>query len=111
MKTVLAGLALALASLSVQADTVAITSVTQLSSPSGQTITSSSSAAFVGPKTITFTTVGKTCQWVGSATAIGPLGCNYSITVNSSTGELSNPSNANSNSGCTQASQMVAQCK
>lgn len=102
---------LLLVSLTAQADTVKINSVTDMNTPSGSSATSSGTASFVGPNTIIFTVVGKVCKWTGSATAIGPKGCNYAITVNNSTGALSNPSNADSNSGCTQASQMLDLCR
>lgn len=91
------------------ADTVAVTSVTNLNEPAA-TITSSGSYPFVGTKNIVFTVAGKTCNWVGSASGSVPQGCNYGITVNSSTGQLSNPSSLD-NAVCTPTSQMLSLCK
>jgi hypothetical protein len=91
------------------ADTVAVTSVTNLTEPS-MMITSSGNVAFVGTRNIVLTLAGKTCTWVGSASGSVPLGCNYGITVNNSTGMLSNPSSLN-NPVCTPTSEMLALCK
>lgn len=65
-------------------------------------------AAFVGAKEDIFAVAGKACTFVGSASAIGPKGCNYELTVNVD-GELVNPV-SNGNSGCTPASKMLAKC-
>lgn len=91
------------------ADTVSITSVTNLSEPAA-VISSSSSHPFVGTKNIVFTAAGKTCNWVGSASGSVPQGCNYGITVNTSTNQLSNPSSLD-NPVCTPTSQMLSLCK
>lgn len=106
-------LSLALAPALSWADTVSITAVTDLSSPAGQVVSSTAAVGFGGPNMITFNVAGKTCNWLGSAnpSASGSNGCNYQITVNNSTGQLSNPGNAVSNSGCTQPAQMLALCK
>ncbi|CAH0443149.1 hypothetical protein ACQUJT_17085 [Ralstonia pseudosolanacearum] len=111
MKTLLALLAATgfFAATGAQADTVAVTSVTNLSDPSTQSVVSKGVASFVGTKQIVLALAGKTCTWVGSASAIGPVGCNYGITVNG-TNQLSNPE-SNSNPNCTPASQMIAMCK
>ena len=93
------------------ADTVSITSVTDLISPSAPgAISSTNVFPFVGTRMITFKVVGKTCSWVGSASGSVPLGCNYSLTVNNSTGTLSNPKSLD-NPVCTPTSAMLAGCK
>ncbi|KAA5605035.1 hypothetical protein F1188_13455 [Roseospira marina] len=101
LATLLAGPALA--------DTVAVTTVTDLMEPS-QTITSSGHVAFVGTEEIRFKVAGKTCTWVGSAAGSVPKGCNYKITVNVTTGELSDPSSLD-NPVCTKTADMLAACK
>jgi hypothetical protein len=110
-KVILAALAVIGLSTAAHADTVSITSVVDMMTPpQPAAISSSNTYHFVGTNQIVFKVAGKTCSFVGSATAIGPIGCNYSLTVNESTGALSNPV-SNSNPGCTQASQMIASCK
>lgn len=75
MKTLLALLAATgfFAATGAQADTVAVTSVTNLSDPSTQSVVSKGVASFVGTKQIVLALAGKTCTWVGSASAIGPV--------------------------------------
>ncbi|MBY0430502.1 MAG: hypothetical protein K2Q10_04840 [Rhodospirillales bacterium] len=92
------------------ADTLSVTSVTNVTEPALQIPPATSSVAFVGTKNIIFTVAGKTCTWVGSASGSVPQGCNYGITVNTSTNELSNPTSLN-NPVCTQSSQMLSLCK
>jgi hypothetical protein len=93
------------------ADTVAITSVTDMTSPAQPgAISSTNTYAFVGTRMITFTVAGKTCNFVGSASGSVPLGCNYQLTVNNSTGALSNPKSLD-NPVCTPTAQMLANCK
>ena len=91
------------------ADTVAITSQTSFSDPSGGNIQSTNSYAFTGTQTITFTVAGKTCNLKGSASGPVPTGCNYTITV-SPNGSISGVLTAG-NSVCTQSSQIAASCK
>ena len=91
------------------ADTVAVTSVTDLTVPSAK-ISSTGVVPFVGTKNIVLTLGSKTCTWVGSASGSVPLGCNYGITVNNSTGQLSSPTSLD-NPVCTPTSQMLAACK
>ena len=90
------------------ADTVTITSVSNLTQPNG-TISSQGSYAFVGTPRIVFTVAGKTCNFVGSGSVSAPIGCNYSLTVNNSTNTLSDMV-SNSSPGCTPTSQMAAAC-
>ncbi|HWA88646.1 MAG TPA: hypothetical protein VG889_01330 [Rhizomicrobium sp.] len=101
--------AAALLSTAAYADTVQVTSVTNISSPSA-TVTSMSSAAFKGGMSTVLTIGGKTCKWGGSASGSVPGGCNYQITVNNSTNALSNPVSTNPNPVCTASSQMLADC-
>lgn len=95
------------------ADTVNVTSVTNMTSPSGVAVTSNSAVGFnPGRDKIVFKIAGKTCTFNSSGNpwnAGQGAGCNYSLTVNNSTNTLSNPgSNAN---GCTPANQMLAACQ
>lgn len=93
------------------ADTLAITSVTDTISPAQPgAISSTNTYAFVGTRMITFVVAGKTCNFVGSASGSVPLGCNYQLTVNNSTGQLSNPKSLD-NPVCTPTSQMLSNCK
>ena len=113
MKKVLFVVASMFLSAAAFADTVAITSVTDFSSPNKPgAISSSGSYAFTPSAAITFTLAGKTCNWVSSSTPYGSgagAGCNYNITVDNSTGALSNAtSNGN---GCTASgAPMIAAC-
>ena len=92
------------------ADSLVVTSVTNLATPASQ-ISSVGNIQFVGTPSISFTAAGKTCSWLGSgAGASVPLGCNYGITVNTSTSTLSNPTSLD-NPNCTPASQMLSLCK
>ena len=91
----------------VQADTVAVTSHTAFSDPSGS-ITSSNSFAFKGTSTISFKVAGKMCNLNGSARGSVPMGCNYKIDVapdGSISGELSA-----GNSVCTQTADIAKSC-
>jgi hypothetical protein len=95
------------------ADSLSITSVTELQSPGGTSISSTAATGFSpGRDKIVLRVVGKTCTFNSSGNpwnAGAGAGCNYSLTVNQSSGELSNPgSNAN---GCTPADQMIASCR
>lgn len=110
MKKTLITVASLFLSFTAYADTVNITTEAAFSGP---TSSQSSKIAYAFTPTtspIVFNVAGKTCSWVSSTQAIGPQGCNYSITI-SPNGTLTNPSNANSTSSCTQASAMVAACK
>lgn len=95
------------------ADSLSITSVTELQSPGGASVSSTGATGFnPGREKIVLRVVGKTCTFNSSGNpwnAGAGAGCNYGLTVNQSTGELSNPtSNAN---GCTPADQMIASCR
>ncbi|MBB4265604.1 hypothetical protein [Roseospira visakhapatnamensis] len=105
----IAAAAITLAAMPARADTVEITAVTDMSEPSG-TITSSNTMSFTGTEKIMFKVMGKTCTWVGSAAGSVPKGCNYGLTVNMSTGKLSDPTSLD-NPVCTQTSDMLANCK
>ena len=106
----IAAAAVAFISGAAHADSLVVTSVTNLTTPSSQ-ITSNGNIQFVGTPSITFTGAGKTCSWLGSgAGASVPAGCNYGITVNNSTNTLSNPTSLD-NPNCTPASQMLSLCK
>lgn len=111
MKRTLALIALAFLFVSAAAfaDTVSVTSQTSFASPGGQSISSTNSAAFKGPQTITFTVAGKTCNLNGSARGSVPTGCNYSIIV-APDGSISGTLTSG-NSVCTQSSQIAASCK
>jgi|CXWL01.1.fsa_nt_gi opacity protein-like surface antigen len=102
-------LACLLATPVVLADTVSITSNASFASPSGQSLTSTTSIGFVGPQTITFTVAGKTCNLNGSAKGSVPMGCNYSLTV-APNGSISGTLTAG-NAVCTQSSQIASSCK
>lgn len=91
------------------ADTLAITSVTDLNEPEA-TISSTDSYAFRGTQAIVFKVAGKTCNWVGSAAGSVPQGCNYKLTVNNSSGALTDPSSLD-NPVCTKTADMLAACK
>lgn len=108
-KLLIAAAALVTVSTAAQADTVTIINRTVLQEPHA-VLTSSTMYPFQGTKEIVLTTMGKTCTWIGSASAGGPKGCNYGITVNTSTGELSNPT-SDSNTTCTPVDQLIAACK
>ncbi len=108
-RSALVAAAAVLVAAAAHADTVAVTSVTDLSEPSAS-ISSTNSYAFVGTRNIVLKLAGKTCTWVGSASGSVPQGCNYGITVNNSTGALSNPTSLN-NPVCTNSSQMLSDCK
>lgn len=98
-------------SFAAHADTVNLTFVEDMVMPAqAKAIVAKGSYAFKGTPEIVFKVVGKTCTYVGSAKAIGPKGCNYSLTVNTSTGMLSDPS-ADNNPGCTDPKDMLANCK
>lgn len=100
-------MALALAA-AAHADSLTITSVTEMGEPSGINVVSKGSQGFTGPKTVVFNAFGKTCKWVGSASGPAPQGCNYSITLNNTHETFTDPG---SNGGiCTAASQMLAAC-
>lgn len=95
------------------ADTVNLTTVTVVKTSSSQNLSSSASLGFnPGSSKISFQLGSKTCTFNSSGNPFGAgggAGCNYSLTYNVSTGEISNPqSNGN---GCTAANQMVAACK
>jgi hypothetical protein len=91
------------------ADTVAVTSQTSFSSPSGGSISSTNSYAFKGVTTITFMVAGKTCHLKGSASGPVPTGCNYAITV-APNGSISGSLTAG-NEICTQSGQVASSCK
>lgn len=100
-------LALALAT-AAHADSLTITSVTEMGEPAGINVVSKASQGFVGPKTVVFSAFGKACKWVGSGSVPAPQGCNYSITLNNTRLTFTDPG---SNGGtCTPASQMLAAC-
>ncbi|MQX38579.1 hypothetical protein [Roseospira navarrensis] len=105
----IAAAATLLAAGAAHADTVSITTITELSEPSA-TLTSSAHHPFVGTREIVFTVAGKTFTWVGSASGSVPKGCNYGLTVNVSTGALSNPTSLD-NPVCTPTSEMLSLCK
>jgi len=105
----IAALAILFVSGAALADTVAITSQTSFSDPSGGNISSTNSYAFQGTSTITFSVAGKTCNLNGSARGSVPMGCNYSLTV-SPNGTITGSLTAG-NSVCTQSSQVAASCK
>ncbi len=116
MRKILVVLVLALSfsfipSFAVHADTVNIRFVMDTMNPSRDAaIVSQGSYAFRGTNQIVFRVAGKTCTFVGSAQAIGPIGCNYWLTANVSTGYLSDP-RAENNPGCTSAQNMLANCR
>ncbi len=101
-----------LLSVTAHADLVQVTSVTDMDDPKKPSAISSTSVYAFTPETkaITFKIAGKTCNFVSSVSAIGPMGCNYSLTVNNSTLTLSSPSSSG-NTGCTAASEMLTACK
>jgi hypothetical protein len=106
----IAAAAVAFISGAAHADTLSVNSVTAVTVPSSQII-SASTIHFVGTPTISFAAAGKTCTWLGSgAGASVPSGCNYGITVNTSTNTLSNPTSLD-NANCTPTSQMLSLCK
>lgn len=94
------------------ADTVSLTTVTEITVGSHNTSISSNGGVGFGPPgpTITFKLGSKTCNFISSYYGAGyGSGCNYALTYNASTGALSNPwSNGN---GCTPPSQMIAACQ
>lgn len=93
------------------ADTVNIQFVMNSSIPEKDlAIVSEGTYAFRGTNRIVFPVLGKTCTFVGSAQAIGPVGCNYWLRANVSTGVLSKPRVQN-NPGCTEPQQMLASCR
>lgn len=93
-----------------RADSLVITSVTEMGQPTG-TITSTGNSQFKGQNAVVFTAFGKACKWAGSAAGSAPQGCNYSITINTSHESFSNPgSNGGSGNICTPSSQMLALC-
>lgn len=93
------------------ADTVNIKFVMDTNVPArNQAIVAQGSYAFQGTSEIVFPIAGKTCTFVGSARAIGPVGCNYWLTANISTGKLSDP-RAESNPGCTAPQNMLSSCR
>lgn len=91
------------------ADTVNITSVTDLGSPTAS-MSSTAHYEFRGTPRIVFSVAGKTCNFVGSGSVSSPKGCNYSLTVNNSTMQLSNPV-SDSSPGCTPTPQMLMNCR
>lgn len=111
MKKTMLGLSTLLLSFAAQADTVNITFVQDVVTPAQtKAIVAKGSYPFKGTQEIVFKIGGKTCTYVGSAKAIGPKGCNYSLTVNTSTNTLSD-SSADNNPGCTDPKEMLANCK
>ena len=111
MKKSMLGVFVLFLSFAAQADTVNITFVQDVVTPvQTKAIVVKGSYPFKGTQEIVFKIAGKTCTYVGSAKAIGPKGCNYSLTVNTSTNALSDPS-ADSNPGCTDPKEMLANCK
>lgn len=110
-KVMLLIVALVLSPMAAQADTVNLNFVTDSSVPAkNEAIVAQGTYAFKGTSQIVFKVLGKTCTFVGSAQAIGPIGCNYWLTANLSTMTLSNP-RAENNPGCTSPSNMLAACK
>lgn len=93
------------------ADTVNIKFVMDTDNPpQPSAIVAEGNYAFKGTEKIVFKIVGKTCEFVGSARAIGPTGCNYWLTANVSKMQLSDPK-AENNPGCTAPQEMLAKCK
>ena len=93
------------------ADTVNIKFVMDTETPAQPSaIVAQGNYAFKGTSKIVFKIVGKTCEFVGSAQAIGPTGCNYWLTANVSKMQLSDPK-AENNPGCTAPQNMLASCK
>lgn len=95
------------------ADSVNLTTVTEVKTSQTQSISSNASVGFnPGSSKISIQLGSKMCTWNSSGNPYGSgagAGCNYALTYNVSTGEISNPqSNGN---GCTPSSQMVAACK
>ena len=104
-----AAAALLLAS-AANADSVTVTSVTALTTPS-QTLSSTTRVDFTPTQDfIVLKVAGKTCKWSSSTTGSVPQGCNYGITVNNTTMTLSAPTSLN-NRFCTKATHMLAACR
>lgn len=95
------------------ADSVNITTVTNMTSPPNVSVSSNGSVGFnPGTSLVVFKAADKTCTFTSSGNPYGSgggAGCNYSLTVNSSTNTLSNP--GSNGKGCTAASDMLAACK
>jgi len=92
-----------------KADTVVTTFLTLVGAPTQQTTATANAAFNPTSPMLSVQIAGKTCSLVSSAQAIGPVGCNYALTVGpdgSITGVL-----AAGNAGCTPTPQVAAACK
>lgn len=92
------------------ADTVTVTSVTDILEPQAS-FSSSNTYHFVGTPKVVVKLSGKTCSWQGSGAGQSvPAGCNYIAAVSASTGQILSLSSGN-NPGCTPSSNMLAACQ
>ena len=104
-------LALALVPCAAHADTVHITFVQDMITPSqARAVVATGVFPFTGTQKIVFKIAGKTCTFVGSAKAPGPRGCNYWLTLDVASGLLFEP-RAENNPGCTAPQDMLESCK
>ncbi|ALG71400.1 hypothetical protein VY88_01400 [Azospirillum thiophilum] len=111
-KTGLIGAALTLAAFAAgaaHADTVSITTHANVSAPAQMLSSAMSWAQNPTTPNLTVSVAGKTCTLVSSLQAIGPVGCNYALTVGPDatiTGALTA-----GNQGCTPTPQVASSCK